>query len=60
MILPNILQIIPALFAATYAPLEVLNIMQLPSPQSAILSMRDFQCADHHRADTAGDERRSL
>ena len=21
---------------------------------------RDFQCADHHRADTAGDERRSL
>ena len=30
--------IIPALFAATYAPLEVLNIMQLHSPQSAILS----------------------
>ena len=30
--------IIPALFAATYATLEVLNIMQLHSPQSAILS----------------------
>ena len=34
--------IIPALFAATYAPLEVLNIMQLHSPQSAILSAVNF------------------
>ena len=30
--------IIPALFAAAYGPLEMLNIMQLHSPQSAILS----------------------
>ncbi|MFH0803297.1 MAG: potassium-transporting ATPase subunit KdpB [bacterium] len=30
--------IIPALFSATYAPLALLNIMHLASPQSAILS----------------------
>ena len=47
------------MFAATYAPLEVLNIMQLHSSAERYFKRRDFQCADHHRADTAGDERRS-
>lgn len=38
MILPNILRLSRLCLPATYAPLEVLNIMQLHSPQSAILS----------------------
>ena len=46
--------IIPAMFVATYPALHALNIMRLHSPQSAILSERHLQRADHHRADPAG------
>ena len=52
--------IIPAMFVATYPALNALNIMRLHSPQSAILSSRDLQRADHHRADSARAARRAV
>jgi len=37
----------------TYPALHALNIMGLHTPQSAVLSARNFQCADHHRSGPA-------
>src|SRR4029077_10284656 len=34
--------IIPAMFVAVFAGLEALNVMQLPTPQSAVLSAPPF------------------
>ncbi len=52
--------IIPAMFAAFYPQLAVLNIMGLQSPESAILVGDHLQRADHHRADPAGAARRAI
>ena len=52
--------IIPAMFAGAFPQLNVLNIMGLKTPQSAILVRRDFQRADHHCAGAAGAARRAL
>ena len=49
--------IIPAMFAATFPVLNALNIMQLKTPQSAILVGGHFQCADHRCLDSAGAAR---
>ena len=45
--------IIPAMFAAVYPGLDRLNVMQLGSPSSAILSAVIFNALDHRRADPA-------
>ena len=52
--------IIPAMFAAFYPQLGVLNIMRLHSPESAILCGDHLQRADHHRADPAGIAGRAI
>ena len=46
--------IIPVLFFGIYPQLAALNIMGLTSATSAILSAIIYQCADHHRIDSAG------
>ena len=58
--------ILPAIFAATYAaaaatgPLDALNIMDLGTPQSAIISRDRLQRADHPAARPARPARRPL
>ena len=52
--------IIPALFVATYPALGALNVMGLASPQIGDPVGGHLQRADHHRADSAGAERRRL
>lgn len=49
--------IIPAMFAGAFPVLNVLNIMRLRTPESAILSAVIFQCAHHYCADSAGSAR---
>ena len=46
--------IIPAMFVGAFPALDRLNIMDLSSPQSAILSAVIFNALDHRRADPAG------
>ncbi len=45
--------IIPAAFASTYPALNALNVMQLATPESAILSAVIFNALDHSGADSA-------
>ena len=45
--------IIPAIFATTYPVLDVINIMRLTNPQSAVLSAVIFNALDYHRSDSA-------
>ncbi len=52
--------IIPAAFATTYPVLDRLNIMRLATPEQRDPVGRDFQCLDHHRADSAGVARRPV
>ncbi len=58
--------ILPAIFANLYAvgdfsgPLSKLNIMQLQSPESAILSSIIFNALDYSCPDTVGFKRRDL
>ena len=52
--------IIPAAFATTYPVLDKLNIMRLATPAERDPVGGDFQCADHHRADSAGPARREV
>ena len=46
--------IIPAMFAATFPVLNALNIMRLKTPEVRGALSGYFQCADHHRPDSAG------
>ena len=52
--------ILPALFIATYPELSALNIMHLSSPEIGDPVGGDLQCADHHRAHSAGLEGRRI
>ena len=52
--------IIPAMFAAVYPGLDRLNVMELSSPDSAILSAVIFNALDHRGADPAGAARREV
>ena len=51
--------ILPAMFVVAFPDLDVLNVMRLSSPESAILSRRRLQRADHRGADPAGPARRA-
>ena len=52
--------IIPAMFILAFPQLDVLNVMGLATPQSAILSAVIFNARHHHRADSAGAPRHHL
>ena len=52
--------IIPAMFAAVLPELDRLNVMNLSSPRSAILSAVIFNAADHRGAGAAGTARRQV
>ena len=52
--------IIPAMFLAFYPQLQALNIMKLASPAERDPVGDHLQCADHHRAHSAGAEGRAL
>ena len=51
--------IIPAMFVAFYPQLQALNIMRLATPAKRDPVGDHLQCADHHRADSAGAEGRA-
>ena len=52
--------IIPAMFAGVLPALDRLNVMDLDTPRSAILSAVIFNALDHRRADPAGAARREV
>ncbi len=52
--------ILPAMFMGTYPLWRKLNIMGLHSTAERRACGGDFQCADHHRADSAGAARRAI
>ncbi len=52
--------ILPAMFAATYPQLNVLNVMQLASPEQRSAVRRDLQRAHHHRTHSARHSWRAL
>ena len=52
--------ILPAMFVLLHPQLDVVNVMRLSSPESAILSAVVFNALDHRRADPAGAQGSSL
>ena len=52
--------IIPAMFLIFYPQLQALNIMNLSTPAERDPVGDHLQCADHHRAHSAGAERRCV
>ena len=52
--------IIPAMLMATFPAIAPLNIMRLHSSDQRDFERRHFQCAHHHRADSAGAARRRI